>query len=131
MVRLLWFSLVGVVGFVADTLTLYLCVFGLGLGLYEGRLVSYLVAATTTWYCNRHLTFRDANKSRPLREWSRFLAANAIGGVVNYSVYAVLINASVICASHPIVAVALGSLAGLAFNFTVSKTLVFTKKEPA
>ena len=43
------FAAVGVIGFVVDSAVLYLCLHVAGLGLYGGRVVSYLVAATTTW----------------------------------------------------------------------------------
>jgi len=42
----------GVAGFVVDSSVLYLCLHGTGLGLYGGRLVSYLAAASTAWYLN-------------------------------------------------------------------------------
>ena len=129
--KLMWFSIVGTIGFVVDTAVLYLCVFGIGFGLYSGRMVSYLAAASTTWYLNRRLTFADADKTRPAREWLRFLLANAFGGLINYAVYAVLINISNLCTSYPVIGVAVGSLTGLAFNFTVSKKLVFISKQPS
>jgi len=129
--RLMWFSVVGTIGFVVDTLVLYLAVFGMGLGLYSGRVVSYFAAATTTWYLNRHLTFSDADKTQPRQEWLRFLLANAFGGLVNYAVYAVLISTSSLCESHPVIAVAAGSLMGLMLNFTISRKLVFTSRPPS
>jgi putative flippase GtrA len=60
-------------------------------------------------------------------QWGRFLAANALGGVVNYAVYAVLVTLVPVVAAYPVLGVAAGSLAGLVFNFTASKKWVFRK----
>lgn len=123
--QFLRFSLVGVVGFVVDTATLYAAIRYGGLGHYSGRLVSYLVAATSTWALNRRFTFNAHASAHVLREWMKFIAANALGGIVNYSVYAILIAASTNVSSQPVLGVAAGSIAGLAVNFTLSKRLVF------
>jgi putative flippase GtrA len=119
------FSLVGVVGFLVDATTLYAMMGGLGFGPYSGRCVSYLVAATTTWYLNRRFTFRRSQPSLPQHQWAKFVSVNAIGGGVNYGTYAALISLGIPYASHPLVAVGAGSVAGLAFNFTASRALVF------
>ena len=126
--KFFFFFLVGTIGFLVDTAVLYLCVFVGKLGLYNGRLISYLAAATTTWYFNRHLTFAEIDKTKPGREWVRFLLANSIGGFVNYTVYGILIKTSTTCSSYPVIAVGFGSLAGLVFNFTVSKKLIFINR---
>jgi len=123
--QLLRFSAVGVVGFAVDTATLY-AVLGLGAGLYTGRLASYLAAATVTWALNRRFTFYEKRTDRVATEWARFLAANSIGGVVNYTTYAALVATLPFVALHPWLGVAAGSLAGLAVNFTLSRRLVFT-----
>lgn len=89
-------------------------------------MVSYLVAATTTWYLNRQLTFTDSDGSAPVRQWAQFLAVNAVGGLVNYGSYSVVVVALV--PAHtlvPLLGVAVGSVAGLVFNFTASRRFVF------
>lgn len=129
--RFVRFSLIGIVGFVVDASTLSLCVWALQLGPYEGRVVSYLVAATTTWLLNRRFTFADAAHGWAPVQWSRFLAVNAIGGAVNYGTYAGLIATADLVASQPVLGVAAGSFAGLIFNFTGSRLLVFRPLRPA
>lgn len=117
--------MVGVVGFAVDASALYFAIHVLGAGLYGGRLLSYLAAATTTWALNRRYTFH-ANKSRnKVAEWGRFLAANAIGGLVNYTTYAALVTWSPVAATHPVLGVAVGSFTGLAVNFLLSRHVVF------
>lgn len=122
------FSVVGVIGFVVDAAILYMMMRGLGFDPYSGRCVSYLVAATTTWYLNRRFTFRRSPSSPPQRQWAKFVSVNAIGGGVNVGVYVALISLGIPYASQPVVAVGIGSLAGLAFNFTASRSLVFASR---
>jgi putative flippase GtrA len=126
------FAAVGTVAFFVDTAVLYLGL-ALGLGLYSGRAVSYLVAATSTWYGNRRLTF-FANRALGARaaaaEWIRFLIANLVGGAVNYATYAGLVSQLPLVRAHPVLGVAAGAIAGLSMNFTLSKFLVFRRQRP-
>jgi len=119
------FSAVGAVGFLIDAATLHVVMSQLGAGLYSGRVVSYLVAATSTWVLNRRYTFRAQRSINRTNEWGRFLAANAMGGLVNYATYAVLVTFHATVAAHPVIGVAAGSVAGLLLNFTASRYVVF------
>ncbi|EWY40362.1 hypothetical protein N825_37275 [Skermanella stibiiresistens SB22] len=121
------FGLVGVVGLLVDIAVLHLCLEIGGLGLYWSRLVSYLAAATTTWALNRAFTFSDAKVGKIHHQWARFVTVNAVGGAVNYAVYAALVASGDPFATYPALAVAAGSLSGLFFNFTASKKLVFRR----
>jgi len=121
--QFLRFSVIGTLGAVVDASVLYILMHGVGLGPYSGRLASWLVAATFTWVMNRRFTFVDDRP--PLKQWLAFLAANALGGIVNYGVYAVLVTVSPLVAQYPALGVAAGSLVGLAFNFSASKWVVF------
>src|SRR5438105_658591 len=113
------FSAIGTAGVVVDSSALYAAMHGAGLDHYSGRVVSWLVAATFTWAMNRRFTFSDGRP--PLAQWAKFLAANSVGGVVNYAVYAALVMFSPVVSAHPAIGVGAGSLVGLAFNFTASK----------
>jgi len=126
--QFLRFALVGVAGFIVDAGTLYVAMTFLETGHYLGRVISYLTAATATWALNRRYTFADRRDSQLLREWLKFLAANAVGGVVNYATYAALVGNSDMVATWPVLGVGAGSIAGLAVNFTLSRRLVFSKR---
>jgi len=128
--QFLLFSIVGVIGFVVDATTLYVALGVLGANLYSGRVLSYLVAATVTWALNRRYTFSAQRSTQPVSEWGRFLAANAVGGVINYLTYAILVTLVPFAARHPVLGVAAGSLAGLTVNFTLSRTVVFRGRRP-
>jgi putative flippase GtrA len=121
--QFLRFGLVGTIGFLVDASVLRLVVAFLGLNLYVGRVVSFLVAATVTWALNRTYTFK--HKGARGAQWVRFVLANAIGGFANFGVYAAMVSSLPFVHAHPVIAVACGSLAGMCFNFFLSKWLVF------
>lgn len=123
--QFLRFAIVGAAGFLVDAGTLHLAVREIGAGLYTGRVLSYFAAATFTWWLNRRYTFRNRRNGNRAREYLAFLAANAVGGLLNYTVYAISINASNLARDWPIIAVAAGSLTGLVSNFILSKRFVF------
>jgi putative flippase GtrA len=121
--QFLRFGLVGTIGFIVDASVLRLVVSQLGLNLYIGRVISFLAAATVTWALNRTFTFR--HKGARGTQWLRFVMANALGGFVNFGTYAAMVSSMPFVHAHPVIAVAAGSIAGLGFNFTLSKWLVF------
>lgn len=123
------FATVGALGFCIDAVVLLAARCG-GLDLYSGRLVSYLVAATFTWYANRLFTFRS-NDPRWAAEWWRFLGANAIGGFLNYGTYALLVSVSTAFRRYPVLAIGAGSLVGLLCNFFLSRRVVFVSRVPS
>ncbi len=129
LLQFLRFAAIGTAGVFVDSAALYAAMNGLGLDHYSGRLLSWFVAATFTWAMNRRFTFADGRP--PLRQWLAFLAANSIGGFVNYAVYAALVAASPTVEAIPFLGVGAGSIAGLFFNFTVSKWLVFRRQHDA
>lgn len=129
--RFLRFGAVGAGGYVVDNTVLYLMIHAAGLDPYSGRAVSFLAAATFTWWGNRTLTFADQRAhglSGIAREWVRFILANAVGGLVNVGLYATLVKFAPPPVNNPFLALPVGVLAGLVFNFTLSKKLVF--REP-
>jgi putative flippase GtrA len=92
---------------------------------YGGRVVSYLAAVTFTWAMNRRFTFAGADPRRGTAQWGRFVAANGVGALVNYGTYAALVALVPFVAAPPVLGGAVGSVAGLVFNFTFSKLWVF------
>jgi len=122
---LLAFSIVGAVGFVVDSSVLYAAI-ALGLGLAGGRVVSYLAAVTVTWALNRRYTFADRSQQALLKQWARFAFTQLAGAAVNLGSYYLLLHTDrALVARWPVLAVALGSLAGLSINFMVAKVYVF------
>lgn len=124
------FAVVGTIGFCVDVAVLYLCLRGFGLGVYSARLVSYFSAATATWYLNRRITFVGFERTKPFRQWLRFVSVNGFGGLVNYGVYGVIVTFGTALSLAPFLGVAAGSIAGLAFNFAASRIFVFRPRIP-
>lgn len=122
-VRFFTFCAAGSIGFVVDA---GLCAFLIGVVGFSpltARVASVLVAMTTTWLINRTMTF--GQKSIPeVREWLSYLWFNSWGAMINYAVYASVILA--MPAVGTTAAIALGSAAGLAFNFILSDRIVFS-----
>ena len=125
------FAAVGAVGFAIDASTLFVCLEYLGLDPFRGRLVSYLVAASSTWALNRRFTFIHRQQAPVFRQWLTFLGANALGGLVNYGTYAAIVSALPGKALIPFVGVACGSISGLAVNFALSRWVVFGSAKPS
>jgi putative flippase GtrA len=126
--RFLRFGVVGAGGFVVDEAVLWIAHRLAGLDPYSGRAISILCAMTFTWWGNRRLTFRDQAAEGPAaiaREWLRFVAANAVGALVNYGTYTLLVRFGPAPLGNPFLAIACGVAIGLVFNFTLSKHLVF------
>jgi len=128
LMEFLRFGVVGTIGFVVDTAVLYAGL-ALGLGLYGGRAVSYLVAATTTWALNRLWTFRGRGDGPVHQQWALFLLVNLVGFAMNYGTYAALIAFVPLVAAHPVLGVAAGAIAGMFGNFVLSRQLVFGVKK--
>jgi putative flippase GtrA len=125
---LLRFAVIGALGLPVDAGVLWLMTHRAGLDPYSGRVISWLCAACFTWMGNRTFTFRAARARGPVaiaKEWLRFLAANAVGGLVNVGLYSTLVRFAPPPVNNLYLALIVGVLAGLVFNFTLSKALVF------
>ncbi len=122
-VQFVRFGVVGLVGLIIDTATVY----GLRhlLGLYGAGLVAYVAAATGNWVLNRVWTFRGQGSGPAHRQWARFMVANLAGFVLNRGTYALLVTFVPAAADQPVIATAAGAVAGLAVNFNLSRRLVF------
>ncbi len=127
--RFLKFGLIGGIGFVVDSTVLLLGTKILNLDPYTARIISFIVAATTTWFGNRIFTFADRPKQRQAKQmakqWLLFLSVNGPGMLVNNGVYVFLVSQYPYIYEHPVWAVAAGSLAGMVFNYVASSRFVF------
>lgn len=123
--RLTRFSLVGAAGFLVDSAVLLVFTEVIGLGPYIARLPSFLAAATVTWWLNRLWTFERGAHKPMLREWINYLFAMKAGALINFLVYSLALIVSNTIYSNPVLGVALGSIAGLAVNYSLAVRLVF------
>ncbi len=117
------FGVVGVIGFLFDTATVY-ALRGT-VGIYVAGIIAYSVAATVTWALNRVWTFRGQGGGPAHRQWLLFLAANLIGFVLNRGTFALLVTFVDLCREQPVIAVGAGAVAGMFVNFALSRSVVF------
>jgi putative flippase GtrA len=118
------FAVSGVLGLVVDTAVLY-GLMALGLPFAVARVLSFLAAATFTWVFNRRLTFDTGQPTPPSwREWLTYLAAMAVGGVVNYGVSLGAYHGFALVRAYPVLALVLGSAAGMTLNFLSARRLL-------
>nr|WP_294548642.1 GtrA family protein [uncultured Rhodopila sp.] len=117
------FGIVGAIGFVVDTATVY----GLrsSAGLYGAGVAGYMTAASSNWALNRMWTFRGRGSGPAHRQWALFMIANLGGFVLNRGTYAILVTYLPIAAEQPVIAIFAGVIAGLFLNFTLSRRFVF------
>lgn len=128
------FGMVGGAGYLVDLAMLAFATEQLGLDAFRGRVISIAVAMTATWLGNRYFTFAErrarGNLGAIAQEGLKFAGANLVGAVVNYVVYAALVAYAASPFNNQYLAQVIGVLAGLVFNFTLSRTLVFVKADP-
>ena len=123
LLRFLKFGVVGTLGFVWDTVTVYAT--APWVGLYGAGVVAYLVASTLNWLLNRLWTFRDHGGGQAYRQWALFILSGAGGFVLNRGTFFTLVATMPLCREYPVLAVAAGSLAGMFVNFTMASRVVF------
>ena len=132
----LCFCLVGVAGLLVDLSVLYAA--APVLGWYLARILSFIAAATATWWLNRNYTFTAKpviknnissidRQASIWREYFSYLISMTLGGSVNYLTYVVTIS---LLSVHfaPMIGVALGSCVGLVVNFLMAKHFIFRHK---
>jgi len=100
---------------------------------YTARLVSYPAGLTVGYFLNRYFTFHHIDNVRHvLDELARFFAVHAVGGLLNFGVFSLVIYAAGGAdfpprweAAIPLIGVCLGGVVGMCFNFFVSRQVVF------
>ena len=120
------FSLVGVAAFAVNAGLVEML--APSIGPVRAQMIAFPVAATAAWWLNRRYTF-GASGLAPHREWLRYVLANAAGWLINNAIYLVMVFNLALASNHPFLAVAAGSIAGLAANFLLSRRMVFSRKK--
>jgi putative flippase GtrA len=122
--RLFPFALAGLAGFLVDAAILLMV--SNALGSFGGRALSFLCAVTVTWIINRNFAFADrAARSARHRELVRYVLAMLPGMAMNWLGYAAVVTLSGSSPATLVLAVAFGSLAGMATNLAMANWVVF------
>jgi putative flippase GtrA len=130
-----FFGISGCIAFTIDVLMMSLLSLFLSLPLSRG--IAVLVAASSSWWINRKVTFKSEN--RAYKEWFHFLIVSSIGFVPNWLCYWWLMGIdnpmtnwpfqnTIMVESWHIVAIVPGVLLGMVCNFILSFRFVFRAK---
>jgi putative flippase GtrA len=126
------FVAAGTVGFVVDSLTLLVLVNGGGWRPLPARVVSILVAMTSTWLINRLWTFRAAAIGKTAggigAEFLAYCSVQLTGAAASYAIYAIVVA---LIGHEPLqlmTAVAAGSASALMINYFGARSFVFRPK---
>jgi putative flippase GtrA len=93
---------------------------------YTSRVVSFLTAATVTWWWNRRYTFSARKSGRGAgAEWLHWMGLMMAGAVVNNGIYVLALGMFSELHRWPAIAVAAGSAAGAVANFALARGLLF------
>lgn len=104
-----------------------------GLNIFLARIPSFFAAMSIGYILNRYFTFHHLETGRALwHSLLRHYGVHAMGGILNYGVFSISLligqelggqaNAS---GTLPLLAVWIGGLVGMCFNFFFSKRIVF------
>lgn len=122
----LHFSVVGFSGTIVNLIVLTLLVY-VGVPVRLSVAVAIMVAMLSNFVLNRWFTFPHAGETHWLPQLIGFVGACSLGAVVNYVTVLVLLHLLPFFESVPQIPAIVGILAGLVFNFVLSKNFVFRK----
>ncbi|HEX5306862.1 MAG TPA: GtrA family protein [Dyella sp.] len=124
------FAVGGVLGLLIDASVVQALVGLAHWNVYLARVVSFLLAATVTWWWNRRHTFAGRSSGRPAHaEWLQWLALMAAGGLVNYGIYALCLQVFPAWQRWPALAAAVGSAVAALLNFSAARGMLFRRPE--
>jgi len=116
----------GVIGFIVDAGVVQALVAFAGWNAYLARLLSFLLAATATWWWNRQYTFAHRASGRPLHlEWLHWMGLMTAGALINYAVYAIMLISFPALHRWPALAVLVGSAVAALVNFSTARGVLF------
>lgn len=125
--QLMRFGFVGLLGSAVNLVVFYLALELLMLAPNIGATLAFLVAVSHNYTLNRVWTFHLLGQQRVpyALGWSKYVLINLIGFGINLVVLNLVIEFK--GADYSLPGQALGILAGMVFNFALSKSLVFSQ----
>jgi putative flippase GtrA len=118
---------VGAIGFAIDASILMALASALGWSNYGARAVSFPVAITVTWLCNRHWVFSRTNDAR--REYGAWVLTQIVGATINLGGYVLLLTFFPRLERFPVVALIGGGILALLFNYFAARRWVFASSD--
>ena len=122
--KIILFVFTGAIGFITEVTIIPIAVSFLEVSPIAARTVSFPIAVLTTWMINRKITFTSEN--RAIEELSKYVFIQVIGGLINLSVYYVIVTSQSFDLIGPALALAASSLCSMLFTYIGTHKLVFT-----
>lgn len=123
--QILRFGIIGAVVFGFEAIILYALIHYSGLSIYFCRFLSFIPAVILAWWLNQRFTFIRVKGLRWWRELLRYCVVNSVGSMVNIATFFLALHFIVLLQPYPVIALGMGSIAGMLFNFISSKLWVF------
>lgn len=120
------FAAVGSSGFIVD-LAFYLVLQMFGASHTVARAISFWPAVTWNWFLNRTITFNHREKTKKSTQWGAFASSSLLGFAVNFGTYYTLTKYVPFFEEHMVLALIIGVLMGMGFNFSISNLFIFKK----
>lgn len=109
---------------------------GVAFAIFKG--ISFVAAATFSYFMNKHWAFKDTSKSQEVRKFSQFFIVSIVGALINVGTASLVVNVIkpalggtlVIPLNDQLwvnVAALSGTAIGLIWNFLGYKFIVFKK----
>lgn len=134
--RFVRFGLVGGSGMVIDISVTWLTFAALqlvwmsDLGTVVANTSGIALAMTWNFFLNRRLTFPEADRRFPWRQYVAFCSSCTFGALVSLAVRETLIRLTTFFADYIIAAIPAGVLAGMIFNYLLCRHFVFRAAPP-
>jgi putative flippase GtrA len=125
--ELLTFLAVGSVGFVVEAAILTTLTVYAAWSPWQARIPSFLSAVVITWALNRRHTFPERGLQRRSTEAFFYTAIQGGGALINLAVFGVCLAIQPRLAHIPVIPLAIGAVAGFAFNFLLSSKWLYSR----
>lgn len=128
--KMIKFAMVGAGGFVVDCTVFALLHYVIGLPLMSARIGAFIIAATTTWFGNRVLTFEFKEQGGwldKLIQWQKFMLSASISAIPNLLCFKLMTELLPTFTGAVFIAMAVGILVGMISNYLLSQYWVFAR----
>jgi putative flippase GtrA len=122
------FALVGAVGFAIEAILLTALTQLAGWAPWQARIPSFLSAVLATWALNRRHTFAGRGLARRSVEAFSYVLIQVCGAAINLAVFGLCLMSWPDLHRVPVVALAIGAVAGFIFNFGASNTVLYARR---
>lgn len=134
--QFLRFATVGAKVSVIDIGGTYLLPWLLDMSVYVARVISLGSAILAGYLLNRYFTFMRDQRGGFYRQMAGHVGVHVTGGLINYALFSgVMLLAAILDPNSgdrlllPLLAIFIGGLVGMLFNYLASRHLVFTRRE--